>query len=82
MGAPDPALRRLAADVGRVGLRVPVSILLDALSPLDVVSSQLARFSMPLLGGTGAEPFAAALCERESWPELRRLLDELPDEPR
>jgi hypothetical protein len=74
--ADDAPLRRLAARVDRTGLRVPASILLDALSPLDVVCSQLARFTLPLVGGTGAEPFAAALCEAGAWRELRRLLDE------
>jgi hypothetical protein len=74
----EERLRRLVAGVERSGLRVPVAILLDALSPLDVISSQLARFSLPLVGGTGAEPYAAALSEAAAWRELRRLLDAPP----
>lgn len=74
----DTPLRRLATGADRTGLRVPASILLDALSPLDVVCSQLARFALPFVGGTGAEPFAAALSEAGAWHELRRLLDEPP----
>lgn len=75
----EAALRRLAAGVDRSGMRVPASILLDALSPLDVVCSQLARFSLPFVGGTRAEPFTAALSEARAWQELRRLLDEPPN---
>lgn len=77
MNADEP-LRRIASGARRAGLGVPVAILLDALSPLDVISSQLARFSMPLVGGTSAEPFATALSEAAAWRELRRLLDEPP----
>lgn len=73
------ALRRLAAGVGRSGLRVPAAMLLEALGPLDVICSQLARFSMPFVGGTGAEPYAAALSEAGAWRELRRLIDEPPN---
>lgn len=72
-------LRRLAAGVERSGLRVPATMLLDALGPVDVICSQLARFSMPFVGGTGAEPFAAALSEAGGWRELRRLLDKPPN---
>jgi hypothetical protein len=74
---PDP-LASLVARVDALGLRVPAAILLDALRPLDIVGSQLARFSMPFVGGTKAEPLAAALSEAEAWRELRRLLDEPP----
>lgn len=55
-------------------MRAPLALLLDTLSPLDIVSSQLARFSLPFVGGTRAEPVAAALAEVEAWRELRRLL--------
>lgn len=75
MDARDEPLRRLAAGLGRAGLRVPASILLGALSPLDLISSELARFSLPLVGGTGVEPYAAALADAAAWGELRRLLD-------
>lgn len=69
------ALRRIAARVERAGLRAPVALLLDALSPIDVINSQLARFGLPLARGTGAEPLMRALAEAESWRELRGLLD-------
>lgn len=72
-------LRRIAAGAERAGLRVPLAMVLDALSPLDVLSSQFARFTLPLLGGTGAEPYAAALAEADAWRELRRLLDGPPE---
>lgn len=69
------ALQRLAASVERAGLRAPVALLLDMLSPIDVVSSQVARFSRPFLGGTPAEAYVAALGEPDAWRDLRRLLD-------
>jgi hypothetical protein len=74
-------LRHLAAGLDRAGLRVPAAILLGALSPLDVISSELARFSLPLVGGTRAEPLAAALTDTAAWAELRRLLDRPPQRP-
>ncbi len=78
MSEPDDALARLAARVDATGLRVPMALLLDALSPLDIIGSQLARFSLPLTGGTSAEPIALALADSAGWRELRRLLDEPP----
>jgi hypothetical protein len=69
------ALRRIAARVERAGLRAPVALLLDALSPIDVINSQLARLGLPLAQGTGAEPLLRALAEAESWRELRGLLE-------
>ncbi|MCS6880478.1 MAG: hypothetical protein RMK84_14035 [Oscillochloridaceae bacterium] len=68
-------LQRLAAGVERAGLRAPVALLLDILSPIDVISSQVARFSLPFLGGTRAEVYVAALGEPDAWRDLRRLLD-------
>lgn len=70
----DEPLRRLAARIERAGMREPAAMLLDILSPIDVISSQLARFGRPLVGGTGAEPVVAALEEAAGWAELRRLL--------
>lgn len=76
MSAPHQPLAELAAALERRGLRAPAALLLDAVRPLDFVNSQIARFSLPLLGGTAAEPFAVALAETEAWRELRRLLDD------
>ena len=69
------ALQRMAARLERAGMRAPVALLLDALSPIDVINSQLARLGLPLARGTGAEPLLRALAEAESWRELRSLLD-------
>jgi hypothetical protein len=74
---PDP-LVELAADLHRRGLRAPVALLLDAVRPLDIVNSQLARFSLPFLSHTGAEPVASALCDAAGWQTLRCLLEEQP----
>jgi hypothetical protein len=70
----DDPLQRLAAQIERAGMRVPVAMLLDLLSPLDVVSSQLATFSRPLVGGTAIEPVVSALQETAAWAELRQRL--------
>lgn len=74
MDEADEPLRRLATGITRAGLLAPATLLLDALSPLDVISSQLARFSRPLVGGTRAEAVVLALQEAPAWAELRRLL--------
>ena len=75
MSEESEALRRVVDRVERAGLRAPVALLLDALSPIDVVNSQLARLGLPLARGTGAEPLLRALAEAERWRELRGLLD-------
>lgn len=71
---PEDPLHDLVAGIERAGLRVPAAMLLDIISPLDVISCQLARFSRPLVGGTAVEPVAKALGEAAGWAELRRLL--------
>ncbi len=71
---PDDPLQGLADGIERSGMRVPAAMLLDLLSPLDVISSQLATFSKPLVGGTAIEPVVTALQETTAWAELRRLL--------
>ena len=68
-------LQRLVSGVDRAGMRAPIGLILDMLSPIDVLSSQLARFSLPFLGGTRAETYALVLGEPDAWRELRRLLD-------
>ncbi|NTU85874.1 MAG: hypothetical protein HGA45_42180 [Chloroflexales bacterium] len=75
MSEPDEPLRRLVSTLAGAGLLAPAALLLDALRPLDVISSQLARFSRPLVGGTRAEPFVIALEDAAAWAELRRLME-------
>jgi hypothetical protein len=55
-------------------MRAPAALLLDVLSPLDVISSQMALFARPLLRGTTLHPYADLLADSASWQELRRLL--------
>lgn len=71
-----PPLQQLVEVIESSGMRAPLKFLLDMLSPLDVVSSQLACFSRPFLIGTRVEMFVAALSEPAAWTELRRLLDQ------
>jgi hypothetical protein len=68
------ALGQMAERIERAGLRAPAAILLDVLSPLDVIGSQLALFARPLVRGTGLHPYADLLTDTASWQELRRLL--------
>jgi hypothetical protein len=68
------SLHVLAEQIERAGLRAPAAILLDLLCPLDVISSQMAQFSRPLVRGTSLDPYAELLAETASWQELRRLL--------
>ncbi|NTW97193.1 MAG: hypothetical protein HGB28_01420 [Oscillochloris sp.] len=67
-------LQKMAAEIERVGLRAPATMLLDLLAPLDVISSQIAQFARPLVRGTSLDPYAGLLAETANWQELRRLL--------
>lgn len=75
MAEPDDVLGGLACGIARSGLRAPAALLLDLLSPLDVISCQAARFGRPFVGGTGLAPVLAALEEPAAWAELRRRLE-------
>lgn len=80
MDTTNQVLQRLVAGVECAGMRAPLALILDMLSPIDVVSSQLARFSLPFLGGTRAEAYVSALGDPDAWRELRRLLDTPADD--
>lgn len=71
---PGAALQSLVEQIDRAGLRAPIGLLLDLISPLDVISSQMALMARPLVGGTSWDAYAAALAETASWRELRRLM--------
>jgi hypothetical protein len=64
----------MAQQIERAGLRAPAAMLLDVLSPLDVISCQLALFTRPLVRGTSLHPYADLLTDSANWQELRRLL--------
>jgi hypothetical protein len=70
-------IRRLAEGIDRAGLRAPAALILDLLSPVDVISSQLALLAHPFVRGTGLDPYARLLADSASWQELRRLLASL-----
>lgn len=77
---PDETIGRLAAMIGRTGLRAPVAFVLDILKPFDVLSSQAALFVRPFAPTIGREweRYALALSEEANWGELRLLLND-PD---
>jgi hypothetical protein len=73
--------RRIDAIAGRLHgrrLTAPLRLILDALAPIDVISSQLVLLFRPLvpLGQWRAD--LAALEETEAWSELRQRLDHPP----
>jgi hypothetical protein len=70
------ALYDLAARIERVGLCVPVRMILDTLQPVDFLSSQAAVFVQPFVRGSSWERYTAALTYEEQWDTLRCLLDE------
>jgi hypothetical protein len=70
----NETLHRLAERITRLGIRTPVSIILDAFSPFDVLSSQFAIMARPFVSGYCWEQYARVLTDETSWRELRRLL--------
>jgi hypothetical protein len=77
---PDRVLRELADSLAQRGLEAPARLMLDTVSPLGVLASQVALFVRPLLPNTRWRAFASALGHEESWHTLRRLLHP-PDRP-
>lgn len=75
-----PAVQKLAALIDRAGLRAPASIALEALQPLDFLSSQVALFVQPFSRGQSWERYTAALTSEAGWGELRHSLRLAPDE--
>jgi hypothetical protein len=79
MTLPEPApqadtLRRLATLIEGAGLRVPVSMILDTLRPVDFLCSQAALLVQPFAHGSSWERYATVLTHEATWDELRRLL--------
>jgi hypothetical protein len=68
-------LQQLVRSIEQAGLRDPLALILDALRPIDVISSQFAQFARPFLHGHSWRRYADALAEERAWHELRRLLD-------
>jgi hypothetical protein len=80
----NETIDRLAAMIGRTGLRAPVAFVLDILKPFDVLSSQAALFVRPftLTIGREWEHYALALSEEANWGKLRLLLEDHDNENR
>ncbi len=70
----DDVIQQLAGAITRTGMRSPVSLILDMLSPLDFVSSQVALFVRPFMVVPRWEHYATALTNEEKWADLRRQL--------
>lgn len=68
------ALQYLAERIVQAGLRVPITIALDIVKPLDFLSSQVVLFVRPFTTGSSFERYAAVLIDESSWKELRDCL--------
>lgn len=71
---PDVTLQQLVDQIDRAGLRAPVGLMLDLISPLDIISSQMALLIRPLLGGSSWQIYAVTLAEAPNWQVFRRLI--------
>lgn len=74
MAEPAGPVRHFAERIQQAGLRSAALILLDTLSPLDMLSSQLVAAVRPFVVGSSAEPLFTQLATTDAWAELRRLL--------
>ncbi len=71
--APD-AISKLADTITHAGLRDPLALALDMISPIDFISSQVALFVRPFTYGSQWEQYTSALAEETNWQTLRTLL--------
>lgn len=76
----DESLQHLARRINRSALRVPVTMALDALRPVDFLSSQAALFARPFVRGTGWDAYTFALTHEANWTTLRTLLRQQADQ--
>lgn len=74
MAEPAEPVRQFAERIQQAGLRSAALILLDTLSPLDMISSQLIAALRPFMVGSSAEPLFTQLATTAAWSELRHLL--------
>jgi hypothetical protein len=70
-------LHQLAQRIASAGLLTPALVTLDALQPVDVISSQFALFLRPFIVRSGFDRYAEALALEHGWQELRTMLREL-----
>lgn len=74
MNTNQDTLHQMVERIEHAGLRTPVALLLDLFGPLDIISSQIAQFSHPLVRGTSLDSYAKVLADVASWQVLRSLL--------
>lgn len=71
---PLVTVQRLADEIEARGLATPVRMILDIVSPLDIVSSQLALFIAPFTTGSRFYDYSSCFSHERAWKELRRIL--------
>jgi len=74
MTEPAEPVRHVAERIQQAGLGSATLILLDILSPLDMISSQLVATVRPFVAESSAEPLFSQFATSTAWAELRRLL--------
>lgn len=67
-------LQLLAERIASAGLLTPALVTLDALQPVEVVSSQFALFLRPFVVRSGFDVYVEALTQEHGWQELRTML--------
>jgi hypothetical protein len=67
-------IQRLADEIKGRGFATPVRLMLDVVSPLDIVSAQIALFISPFTIGSRFYGYSHCLSHERAWKELRRIL--------
>lgn len=76
---PEAVLQQLAHTIQHAGLETPITITLDVLHPIAMITSQMARFAHPFVRSFGWDSYALALADEKNWQRLRQLLAETGD---
>ena len=72
----DQALRQLAATIAHHQLMTPARFLLDIVTPLGFLASQVAVFARPLTPYGRWHDYMTALSDEEGWRILHTLVED------
>lgn len=71
----DQTLQYLAATIARHQLMTPARFLLDIVTPLGFLASQVAVFARPLMPSGRWHDYMVALGDEESWRILHTIVE-------
>jgi len=71
----DQILQQLAQTIARRRLTAPARLVLDVLSPLSFLASQIAVFARPLTPLGRWHDYVAALDDEQGWQVLQHLVE-------